>query len=163
MKKTLMVCAAMFTLATMTACGGKDIGGNEYNELIVGHWDVTTYHLWVNDLYNGRSWPDGYSQDVTYNLPDTSYSGYDAVEFNADGTMRWHMNDRMVSEGGYSDPYVNGNWTVRLDSLITNDTRYGIKQLDSETLVIEDYYKVSSYQNHHGWERINHYTFRRGQ
>ena len=56
-----------------------------------------------------------------------------------------------------------GSWVVRLDSLITNDTRYGIKQLDSETLVIEDYYKVPSYQNHHGWERINRYTFRRGQ
>lgn len=161
MKKPItMLIVAMVAMA-MTSCNSD----SNYKELIVGKWEVKTYRLWVHDLTDEDPWTtgDSYSQEETWNLPDTSYSGYDAAEFNADGTMRWHMSDRMVNEGAFSDPYVDANWYISGDSLIINETKYAIREIDKETLVIEDYYKVNSYQSHHGWERTNCYTFKRAK
>lgn len=137
--------------------------GSNYQEQIVGKWEVKTYHLWIHDLNDEDPWAmgDSYSREETWNLPDTNYSGYDAAEFNADGTMRWHMTDRMVIEGGYADPYINANWYISGDSLMIDETKYAIKEINDGSLVIEDYYRVNSYQSHHGWERTNCYAFER--
>ena len=168
MKKTFVILIVAMAAIAMVSCKKDNTNSNDkpnYNELVVGKWDVQTYHLWIHDLTDEHPWgnDDSYSQEETWNLPDTSYAGYDAIEIYADGTLRWHMSDRMFQEGTYANPYVEADWLISGDSLTINTTKYAITKLDNETMVFEDYYKVNSYQNHHGWERTNCYTFKRVQ
>lgn len=152
----------ILTIATMVACGKKDIPG--YKDLIVGQWEVKTYYYWVHDLTDGSQ-----SDEITYTLPDTTYQGYDSAEFNANGTTRWHRSDLWVSQGMYSDPYRNFEWRINGDSLLVspnwatgNISKYAIKKLDSENLVIEEYSNNGhpDYSHHH-LEQIHRYTFHR--
>lgn len=163
-KKMMLVVGVLL----MAACGGDPVitePGNE--EMIIGKWAVENYYLVVKDLTDDNEWLPGssYTREENYNLPDTSYVGYDSAIFSADKTMQWHMNDRMVSEGqyDYSSSYVKFNWIIDGDTLAINGTKYAIKELDSLHLVFENYYKVNSYQDHHGWERIIRYTFNKVQ
>jgi hypothetical protein len=156
--KKILLCTTLIALTAMTACSNKDTFG--YDELIVGKWEVSSYYHWCHDFTD-----ESLSGDVTYTLPDTNYIGYDSVEFNADGTMRWHMNDLYVSQGMYSDPYRNFKWHVNGDSLfIENETSFEIKVLNSENLAIE-YYTNNGHPeySHHHLEQINRYTFKRTQ
>lgn len=162
MKKTIMLCATLFALIAMTACGDKEKPG--YKDLIVGKWEVKTFYHWTHDFTD-----ESLSGEETYNLPDTMYQGYDLAEFNANGTTRWHMSDRWVSQGMYSDPYRNFDWRIDGDSLFVspdwvadNISKYTIKELDSENLVIEEYSNNGhpDYSHHH-LEQIRRYTFRR--
>jgi hypothetical protein len=146
----------------MTACGDKE--KPEYEDLIAGKWEVKTYYHWCHDLTD-----ESLSGEFTYILPDTNYQGYDSAEFNADGTTRWHMSDRWVSQGMYSDAYRNFEWRIDGDSLLIspnwatgNISKYAIKNLDSENLVVEEYTNNVQYDfNHHHLEQIHRYTFRR--
>ena len=150
---------------TLTRILSNDQDDPSNTEQLIGNWDVQSYYLWIHDLTDEDPWvTDGsYSHEETWNLPDTNYVGYDAIEFNADGTLRWHMSELMVQEGAFTDPYVEANWFLNGDSLIINTTKYAITKPDEETLIIEDYFRVDSYQGHHGWERINRYTLKRGR
>ena len=150
---------------TLTRMLSNDQDDPSNTEQLIGNWDVQSYYLWIHDLTDEDPWVnDGsYSHEETWNLPDTNYVGYDAIEFNADGTLRWHMSDLMAQEGAFTDPYVEANWFLNGESLIINTTKYTITKPDEETLIIEDYFRVNSYQGHHGWERINRYTLRRGR
>ena len=163
MKKSVILCAVVFALTAMTGCGDKEKPG--YKDLIVGQWEVTTYYHWYHDF------TDESLSEVTYTLPDTTYQGYDAAMFNADGTTRWHMSDRWVSQGMYTDPYRNFEWRIDGDTLLVspdwvadNISKYAIKKLDNTTLVIEKYLNNEHPEySHHHWEQIHRYTFRRMQ
>ena len=159
MKKTLMLSAVLLALAAMTSCGNK----NDYKELIVGKWEVKTSYHWYHDLTD-----ESLSSEATYTLPDTNYIGYDSAEFHADGTMQWHMSDRYVSEGMFTDPYRNFDWLINGDSLfvyigtIENGSKYAIKALDNKTLIIEEYTNNEHPEySHHHWEQIHRYTLNR--
>lgn len=154
----------MFALIAMTACGDKEKPG--YKDLIAGKWAVKTYYYGCHDFTD-----ESLSGEVTYTLPDTNYQGYDSAAFNANGTTRWHRSDRWVSQGMYSDPYSNFEWRIDGDSLFVptnwvadNISKYAIKKLDGENLVIEEYLNNGhpDYSHHH-LEQIHRYTFRRVQ
>jgi len=162
MKKTIMLCATLFALIAMTACGDKEKPG--YKDLIAGKWEVQTYYHWTHDL-TAESLP----VEETFILPDTMYQGYDSAVFNADGTTRWHMSDLWVSQGMFSYHYRDFEWRIKGDSLFVspdwvadNILKYAIKKLDSENLVIEEYTNNghADYSHHH-LEQIHRYTFRR--
>ena len=154
-----MIVAAFVT--TMVSC-------NKYNqskeELIVGKWDVMTYHGWFHDFTLDTH------QDVTCTpATDTNYVGYDAAEFCVDGTTRWHMSDKYVHDGMFTDPYRHFEWRINGDSLFVSTNwsdgsvlKYAIKELNNETLVIEQYTnnEHSEYSHHH-WEQTQCYTFKR--
>ena len=154
-----MIVAAFVT--TMVSCN-KNNPKNE--ELIVGKWDVQTYHSWVHDFTLDTH------QDVTCTpATDTNYVGYDAAEFYADGTTRWHMSDKYVHDGMFTEPYKYFEWRITGDSLSVSTNwaeddvaRYAIKELNDETLVIEQYTnnEHSEYSHHH-WEQTQCYTFKR--
>ena len=170
MKKSFILYATLFLLAAMTACGNKDDKPG-YKEQIVGKWNVQTYYHGIHDFNDENPWStDGsYTQEETWNLPDTSYSGYDWAEFKADGTTCWHMNDHFAHECSHSDPNVNSEWLIKGDTLLINPSmpntngKFAIKELDSVTLIIEQYHKVSPYHEHHGWEETHRHTFKRVQ
>ena len=154
-----MMVAALVT--TMVSCN-KNNQNNE--ELIVGKWDVMTYHSRLHDFTL-----DTY-QDVTCTpATDTNYVGYDAIEFYADGTTRWHMSDKYVHDGMFTDPYRHFEWRINGDSLFvstnwaTDDVaRYAIKELNNETLVIEQYTNNGHPEySHHHLEQTQCYTFKR--
>ena len=90
MKKTLIIFATFFALVAMIACNDK----TDYKELIVGKWEVKTCYHWYHDLTD-----EIWSSEESYTLPDTNYIGYDAIEFNADKTSRWHRSDLYVQQG----------------------------------------------------------------
>ena len=123
-----------------------------------------SYYHWYHDFTD-----ESLSSERTYTLSDTNYIGYDSAEFNTTGTMRWHMNDRYVSSGMFSDPYINFEWRIKGDSLFVSPNwvadaiaKYAIKELNSEALVIEQYLdnEHPEYSYHH-WEQIHRYTFSR--
>ena len=154
-----MLVAAFVT--TMVSCN-KNNPKNE--ELIVGKWDVQTYHSWVHDFTLDTH------QEVTCTpATDPNYVGYDAAEFYADGTTRWHMSDKYVHDGMFTDPYRDFEWRINGDSLFVSTNwaaddvaRYAIKELNNETFVIEQYTnnEHSEYSHHH-WEQTQCYTFKR--
>jgi hypothetical protein len=158
MRKILILCTALIALTAITACRNKDTFG--YDELIIGKWEVTSFYHWNHDFTD-----ESLSGEVTYTLPDSNYIGYDSAEFNADGTMRWHRNDRYVSGGMFTDPYVQYNWHISSDTLyIGNETGFEIKILNSENLVIENYTNNGHPEySHHHLEQISRYTFKRAQ
>jgi len=160
MKNLSLIYTLLIAIVLMTACDPKK-PGNE--ELIVGKWEVETYYHWSHD-FTAETY-----EEVTYMPADTDYIGYDSVEFNADGTSRWHMSDLYVSEGMYSDPYRDFNWLVSSDSLFVYTGtlenamwKFAIKELDSKKLVVEEYVNNEHplYSQHH-WEQIHRYTCKR--
>lgn len=162
MKKIITtLLATLFALVAMTSCGDKE--KPDYKDLIVGQWEVTTYYHWNHDF------TDESISETTCTLPDTTYQGYDSAKFNANGTTRWHMCDLWVSQGSYSDPYRSFEWRIDDDSLLVspnwvadNISKYAIKKLDRENLVIEEYTNNGHADyNHHHREQIHRYTFRR--
>ena len=104
MKKLLTLSTVLLVLAVMTACSKKN------DKLIVGKWEVTTYYHWDHDLTD-----ESLSEETTFTLPDTSYVGYDWVEFRADGTTLWHMSDLWVHDGMFTDPYRDFEWRTSGD------------------------------------------------
>ena len=154
-----MIVAALVT--TMVSCN-KNNQNNE--ELIIGKWDVMTYHSRLHDFTLGTD------QDVTCTpATDTNYVGYDAAEFYADGTTRWHMSDKYVHDGMFTEPYRHFEWRISGDSLFVSTNwfegsvlKYAIKELNNETLVIEQYTNNGhSEYSHHHWEQTQCYTFKR--
>ena len=123
-----------------------------------------TYHGWFHDFTLDTS------QDITCTpANDTNYVGYDAAEFYADGTTRWHMSDKYVHDGMFTDPYRHFEWRLSGDSLFVSTNwsdgsvlKYAIKELNNETLVIEQYTNNGhSEYSHHHWEQTQCYTFKR--
>ena len=154
-----MIVAAFVT--TMVSCNKNN---QSKEELIVGKWDVQTYHGWFHDFTLDTH------QDVTCTpATDTNYVGYDAAEFYADGTTRWHMSDKYVHDGMFTDPYRHFEWRISGDSLFVSTNwfegsvlKYAIKELNNETLVIEQYTNNGhSEYSHHHWEQTQCYTFKR--
>ena len=154
-----MIVAAFVT--TMVSCNKNN---QSKEELIVGKWDVMTYHGWFHDFTLDTS------QDITCTpATDTNYVGYDAAEFYADGTTRWHMSDKYVHDGMFTDPYRHFEWRISGDSLFVSTNwfegsvlKYAIKELNNETLVIEQYTNNGHPEySHHHWEQTQCYTFKR--
>ena len=161
MKKVFAIMIVAAFVTTLVSCN-KNNPKNE--ELIVGKWDVQTYHSWVHDFTLDTH------QDVTCTpATDTNYVGYDAAEFYADGTTRWHMSDKYVHDGMFTDPYRLFEWRINGDSLSVSTNleaddvaRYAIKELNDETLVIEQYTNNEHLEySHHHWEQTQCYTFKR--
>lgn len=157
MKNLYLICTLLIALVAMTACDPKK-PSNE--ELILGKWEVKTYYHMYHDFTD-----ENCSFEASYTLPDTTYVGYDSIEFNNDGTSQWHMSDLYVSSGMFTDPYKHFNWIIRDDSLIVNcQDKYAIKELNSENLVIEEYVNNGHEEySHHHWEQIHRYTLKRVQ
>lgn len=159
MKKTLIIFAILFAIVAMIACNDK----TEYKDLIVGKWEVQTYYHWFHD-FTAETYEDG-----TCSPSDTNYIGYDSVEFDADGISHWHMNDRYVQGGMFTDPIRHFNWCISEDSLFVYTGtlenamwKFAIKELDGENLVVEEYKNNGhSEYSHHHWEQIQRYTFKR--
>ena len=158
--KKINLLVALFAIATMTACHNDP----DYNELIVGKWDLQKIHYIVDDHTNGTH------NDYTDLTTDTNYVGYNTVEFNANGTTRWHMNDRYVQDGMYDYTYRDFNWYITGDSLIiwceNMDNRwfsFEIKELDRTSLVVEEYYNHPAEYSHPHLEGTDCYTFKRIQ
>ena len=154
-----MIVAAFVT--TMVSCNKNN---QSKEELIVGKWDVMTYHGWFHDFTLDTH------QDVTCTpATDPNYVGYDAAEFYADGTTRWHMSDKYVHDGMFTDPYRHFEWRINGDSLFVSTNwfegsvlKYAIKELNNETLVIEQYTNNGHPEySHHHWEQTQCYTFKR--
>lgn len=148
----------MLSVALLTAC----VTGND--ELVVGKWAVENCRVVVDDH------TDGTHSDVTTTPADTTYIGYDTVEFKSDGTTRWHMNDRYVAGGMYSSPYRDFNWYVTGDSLIVWAESYEnrmfafeIKTLDRGALIVEQHSTTPEEYGHHHLEQTLCYTFGRVQ
>ena len=160
MKKALMIFAALIAAAAMTSCGDKD-----NDEQIVGKWALTSYYNQYHDFTD-----ENLSSEDTWTLPDDNYIGYDSAEFKADGTMRWHLNDRYVSEGHFDYHYREYSWHIDGDSLFVysntfdDGSKYAIKDLDNKNLVIEEYTNnyPPSYDQHH-WEQVNRLTLKRSK
>ncbi|MBP5516114.1 MAG: hypothetical protein J6X86_04100 [Bacteroidales bacterium] len=154
-----MACIAFVSLALITACGNDD---TDYDEQIVGKWEVQNIHYTVDDHTAGTH------NEYTVNATDSIYIGYDTVEFNADGTTRWHMNDRYVQQGMFPYSYWDFNWYIKGDSLIvwfeSKEHRwvtFEIKELDNKNLVVEKYYNNPEEYSHHHLEGTDRYTFKR--
>ena len=80
MKKVFAIMIVAAFVTTMVSCNKNN---QSKEELIVGKWDVQTYHCWLHDFTM-----DTY-EDATYTpATDTNYRGYDAAEFYSDGTTR---------------------------------------------------------------------------
>lgn len=156
MKNLSLIYTLLFAIVVMAACDPKK-PGNE--ELIVGKWEVETYYHWSHD-FTAETY-----EEVTYLPSDTDYIGYDSVEFNADGTSRWHMSDLYVCSGMFTDPYKHFSWIIDDDTLIiSSQEKYAIKELNNENLVIEEYVNNGHEEySHHHWEQIHRYTLKRVQ
>ncbi len=157
MKKVFAIMIVAAFVTTMVSCN-KDNQSKE--ELIVGKWDVQTYHCWLHDFTM-----DTY-EDATYTpATDTNYRGYDAAEFYSDGTTRWHMSDLYVHDGMFTEPYRHFEWRISGDSLfVSTMAHYAIKELNKETLVIEEYMNNGHEEySHHHLEQIHRYTFKRAR
>lgn len=157
MKKTLLLGALLCAIGMFAACGDKD----NLNP-IVGKWDVQNIHHVVDDHTAGTH------NEYTQNVTDSAYVGYDTVEFNADGSTRWHMNDRYVQQGRYPYSYRDFNWYIKGDSLIvwaeSEENRwftFEIMELDGKKLVVEEYYDNPEEYGHHHLEGTNRYTFKK--
>ena len=149
MKNTFLVDIAILSLvavAATTACSPDS------KELIVGNWDVQSVYSVVDDHTAGTH------EEATRTPSDANYVGYDEVEFNADGTSRWHMSARYYRDGMFDEPYKDFNWHLTGDSLfVYRDgaedawVGFGIKELDRNILVIESYSnnEYPRYNQHH--------------
>lgn len=154
--RKMMLFAAMLAIAAMTACSPKT------EELVVGKWAVSSIHTVGDDHTAGEHF------DYTESPTDDYYIGYDTVVFNADGTTRWHMNDRYVRGGMFSSDYRDFNWYVTGDSLIVwvefeanRCFAFEIKELDRSKLVAEQYSNTPEEYSHHHIEQTQCYTFSR--
>ena len=156
MKNLNLICVLFISLIAMGACKPKE--KTSYKELIVGKWEVKKYYTWYHDFTD-----ESLSFEETTTLPDTSYQGYDMIEFNADGTSLWHMSDRYVQQGMFDNPYRTFNWQISDDSLIVHsEWKYAIKELNTENLVIEEYVNNGHEEyGHHHWEQTHRYTLKR--
>lgn len=156
LKKTsvlLFVAAALFTFS---ACK------EDYSELVVGQWEVKTAYHWSHDFTD-----ESLSWEETLTPTDSNYIGYDSLEFYANGTMRWHMNDLYCANGMFDNPNVSYEWRIDGDSLLlshdwVNVDKYAIKTLDKKNLVIEQYTNNEHEEySHHHLEQIHRYTLNR--
>ena len=156
MKNLNLICVLLISLIFMGACKPKE--KTSYHELIVGKWEVKKYYTWYHDFTD-----ESLSFEETTTLPDTSYQGYDMIEFNADETSLWHMSDRYVQQGMFDNPYRTFYWQISEDSLIVqSEWKYAIKELNTEDLVIEEYVNNGHEEyGHHHWEQIHRYTLKR--
>ena len=169
MKKAFVILIVAMAATAMVSCKKDNTNNNDkpdYKELVVGKWDVQTYHYWMHDFTM-----DTY-EDATYTpATDTNYRGYDAAEFYSDGTTRWHMSDLYVHDGMYTEPYRHFEWRISGDSLFVSPNwlegsvlKYAIKELNKETLVIEQYTNNGHPEySHHHLEQTHCYTFKRVQ
>lgn len=155
MKNLSLIYTLLIALFVMNACDPKK-PSNE--ELIVGKWEVESYYHWYHDFTD-----ESLSFEVSYTLPDTTYIGFDSIEFNADGISHWHMSDLYVSGGMFTDPYKHFSWIIHDDTLIVNNEElFAIKELNSENLVIEEYVNNGHEEyGHHHHEQIHRYTLKR--
>lgn len=146
-------------IVAMIACEPKNVEP-DYEKKIVGKWEVKNYYHWYHDFTD-----ESFSSEESFTLPDTSYQGYDSIEFKAYGSSRWHMSDRWVQQGMYDNPYRTFNWQIVDDTLIVNfEGKYAIKELNNENLVIEQYANNGHEEyGHHHWEQIHRYTLKRAQ
>ena len=158
MKKVFAIMIVAAFVTTMVSCNKNN---QSKEELIVGKWDVQTYHCWLHDFTM-----DTY-EDATYTpATDTNYRGYDAAEFYSDGTT---LSDLYVHDGMYTEPYRHFEWRISGDSLFVSTNwsdgsvlKYAIKELNNETLVIEQYTNNGhSEYSHHHLEQTHCYTFKR--
>ncbi|MCR4829712.1 MAG: lipocalin family protein [Bacteroidales bacterium] len=166
MKKIFWLGAMVCALGMMIACE-DDNTQSENEELIVGIWDVQSLYWWMHDITD-----ETYAEETNY-VDDSSYSGYDAVEFNRDGTSRWYMSDRMVHNGGFDNPYKTFNWQIKGDSLFVYAGEtiaynpwecFAIQTLDGSKMVIESYYNNGHAEySHHHLEQIKRYSLNRRQ
>ena len=158
MKNLNLIFALLISLIVMGACKSKK--ETSYEELIVGKWEVKQNYTWYHDFTDASL-----SFEETVTLPDTSYQGYDMIEFNTDGTSIWHMSERYVQQGMFDKPYRTFSWQICDDSLIVNfEWKYAIKKLNIESLVIEKYMNNGHEEySHHHWEQIHRYTLKRSK
>jgi hypothetical protein len=79
------------------------------------------------------------------------------------------MSDLYVHDGMYTEPYRHFEWRISGDSLFVSTNwfegsvlKYAIKELNNETLVIEQYTNNGHPEySHHHWEQTHCYTFKR--
>ena len=169
MKKAFVILIVAMAATAMVSCKKDNTNNNDkpnYTELIVGNWDVQTCHHWLHDFTD-----ETYADETFTPATDTNYRGYDAAEFYSDGTTRWHMSDLYVHDGMYTEPYRYFEWRITDDSLFVstnwfegNVSNYAIKELNKETLVIEEYTNNEhEMYHHHHLEQTHCYTFKRVQ
>lgn len=159
MKKLFFTIAALLGICMFVACAPDN------EDKIVGKWVVTRYRSIVHDITSGTY------EDVTYTETDTEYPGYDTVEFKADGTTLWHMNDYYVQSGLFSNPYREYDWLIRSDKLYiysgtleNNRWDYSILELNRNKLYIEGSHdNYPPLYGHHYIEETRYYTFKRVQ
>ena len=157
MKKYFWTCAIILMLA---ACDSN----NEGDDPIVGKWYILSVRHEMTDHTAGTY------DDRTIFSTNSNYIGYDTIDFDADGNSRWHMNDRYVSDGMFTDPYRYFNWYRTGDSLIVwkefienRMFAFEIKELSNSTLVVEEYYDKPEEYSHHHIEGTDCYTLKRVQ
>lgn len=155
----LEVLGSLLLFSVTTACSSDN-----NDELIVGKWYVQSVRHVTDDHTAGTH------NDYTIHTTDTNYIGYDSVEFYADGTMRWHRNDRYMHDGMYREPNKYYSWYSSNDSLfmwngsVENRLVYEIKKLNSKTLVMEHYHNNEHEEySHHHIEGTDCYTCQRSQ
>ena len=159
MKKILFLCTAVLAFVALTAC--KDENNNA--DLIVGRWEVQSYYWWDHDITT-ETYAEG-----TSSPSDSIYIGYDSIEFNSDGSSRWHMSNCWVQGDMYDNPYRTFEWRISGDALLVspnwvedNISKYTIKELNNANLVIENYSNNEHEEySHHHREQIERYTLKR--
>lgn len=156
--RSIFLCAVLLALVSLSACKDK----HDNAELIIGKWAVESYRYQCYDHTAEQN------EDVTYTPTDNNYIGYDTVEFYSDGATRWHMNDLYVQSGMYDDANRNFNWYIQGDSLIVyagqrdnSRWRFGIKELNDKTLVVEDFHTVLPMYGHHHLDITETYKFKK--
>ena len=159
MRKNILIGAIMCAFGMMTSCKNDDLSNKD---LIVGKWDVLNVHEMMDDHTAGTH------EDYIISPTDSVYVGYDSVRFNDDQTTRWYMSKRYVHDGMYPYSYKDFNWYVDGDSLIIWAEHFGnrwrsfvIKELNRNTLVIEEYYNRPAEYSHHHMEGTECFTFKR--
>lgn len=165
--KKLTLISMILGIALLSACKPN------YDELILGQWDVYTLH----DVFNNLT--DSIHHEKTYYpQTDSLYPGCDAAEFKSDGTVRLHMSAFYVAQNRTENPYRSYQWRIIGDTLyLSQDYNnsivypYAIQELNDETLVIEYYNKTSTgflYDNNDDstqviYETIQTYTLQHAQ
>ena len=156
MTKSLSIYVAICALAVLTSCS------RDRSNLIVGKWAVQSVHYVIDDHTAGTH--DDYTRLAT----DTSYVGYDTIDFNDNGTTRWHMNDRYFHNGLFAENHRDFSYLVSDDSLFvyvgTMDSiwqAYAITQLDRKALAFESYRNTPAEYSHHHIKQTESYTLRR--
>ena len=60
MKKAFVILIVALAAIAIVSCKKDNTNNNDkpnYNELVVGKWDVQTYHLWIHDLTDTIEYP----------------------------------------------------------------------------------------------------------